>query len=203
MPVKKARTDRPIQDVLASRYSPYGFADRSVSRADLASVFEAARWAASSFNEQPWSFVVALREDPEEFELLLSCLVEGNQSWAKRAPVLALGTFRQKFSHNDRPNRVALHDLGLASATLTVEAEARGLCVHQMAGIVPDRAREVYGIPAHVEAATALAIGYAADPDSLPDNLKLRDSTPRERKPTREFVFGAGWGRVAGWLDAE
>ncbi len=203
MPVKKARTDRPIQDVLASRYSPYGFADRSVSHADLASVFEAARWAASSFNEQPWSFVVALREDPEEFELLLSCLVEGNQSWAKRAPVLALGTFRQKFSHNDRPNRVALHDLGLASATLTVEAEARGLCVHQMAGILPDRAREVYGIPAHVEAATALAIGYAADPDSLPDNLKLRDLTPRERKPAREFVFGAGWGRAAGWLDAE
>ena len=203
MPVKKARTDRLIQDVLASRYSPYGFADRSVSHADLASVFEAARWAASSFNEQPWSFVVALREDPEEFELLLSCLVEGNQSWAKRAPVLALGTFRQKFSHNDRPNRVALHDLGLASATLTVEAEARGLCVHQMAGILPDRAREVYGIPAHVEAATALAIGYAADPDSLPDNLKLRDLTPRERKATREFVFGAGWGRAAGWLDAE
>jgi nitroreductase len=203
MSAKKARTDRPIQELLASRFSPYGFADRSVSHADLAGVFEAARWAASSFNEQPWRYIVALRENPEEFEWLLSCLVNGNQEWARSAPVLALGTFRQQFTHNGRPNRVALHDLGLASATLTFEAEARGLSVHQMAGILPDRARELYAIPEGIEVATALAIGYAADPESLPEKLKGRDLAPRERRPTREFVFAGAWGRGAGWLDSE
>jgi nitroreductase len=201
--VKKARTDRPIQELLATRFSPYGFADRPVSHADLAGLFEAARWAASSFNEQPWSYVVAQRRNPEEFELLLSCLTEGNQEWAGRAPALALGTFRKQFTRNGRPNRVALHDLGLASATLTVEAEARGLSVHQMAGILPDRARELYGIPEGVEVATALAIGYAADPGSLPEKFKRRDLKPRERRPTREFVFAGTWGRSADWLDGK
>jgi nitroreductase len=194
MPTKKATTDYPIQPVLAKRWSPYGFQDRAVSEADLCSLFEAARWAASSYNEQPWRYVVATKANGPEFERLLSCLVEVNQAWAKAAPVLVLGVISLKFSRNNKDNRVALHDLGLASANLSVEATARGLSVHQMAGILPDKAREMYQIPEHYEAWTGLAIGYKADPAQLPEALQERDLAPRQRKPLSQFVFTGKWG---------
>ncbi len=192
---KKASTDYPIHELLAERWSPYGFEDRPVAQADLRSLFEAARWAASSFNEQPWSFFVATKENPEEFERLFSCLVEGNQGWAKAAPVLVLGVVSLKFSRNNNDNRADDHDLGLAAGNLLVEATARGLCVHQMIGILPDKAREVYQIPEHSEAWTAIAIGYKGDPAKLPDALKERDLAPRQRKPLSQFVFTGKWGQ--------
>jgi nitroreductase len=192
---KKASIDYPIHELLAERWSPYGFEDRPVAQADLRSLFEAARWAASSYNEQPWSFFVATKENPEEFARLLSCLVEANQEWAKAAPVLVLGVVSLKFSRNNKDNRAAVHDLGLAAGNLLVEATARGLCVHQMIGILPDKAREVYQIPEHYEAWTAMAIGYKADPAKLPDALKERDLTPRQRKPLSQFVFTGKWGQ--------
>ena len=117
-----------------------------------------------------------------QFERLLSCLVEGNQAWVKRVPVLALGTVSLKFAKNGKENRAAVHDL-------VVEATARGLRVHQMIGILPDKAREVFGIPEGYEAWTGIAIGYEGDPATLPDNLKQRDLTPRQHKPLKEFVF--------------
>ena len=190
---KHATPDHPIQDVLATRWSPYVFADRPVSDADLRSLFEAARWAASSYNEQPWRYIVATRENPEEFQRLLSCLVEPNQGWAKAAPVLALGVVRQSFMRNDKPNRAAVHDLGLAAGNLLVEATARGLSVHQMIGVEPEKARTVYGIPEAFEAWTALAIGYRGDPATAPAGLGDRDRSPRQRKPLGEFVFGGRW----------
>ncbi len=192
---KKASTDYPIHELLAERWSPYGFEDRPVAQADLRSLFEAARWAASSYNEQPWSFFVATKENPEEFARLLSCLVEGNQGWAKAAPVLVLGVVSLKFSRNNKDNRAAVHDLGLAAGNLLVEATTRGLCVHQMIGILPDKAREVYQIPEHSEAWTAIAIGYKGDPAKLPDALKERDLAPRQRKPLSQFVFTGKWGQ--------
>ena len=191
---KKASTDYPIHELLAERWSPYGFEDRPVDEGNLRSLFEAARWAASSYNEQPWSYLVATRENPQEFARLLSCLVEGNQAWAKAAPVLALGVVSLRFSRNNKENRAAVHDLGLTAGNLLVEATARGLCVHQMIGILPDKAREVYEIPEHSEAWTALAIGYKADPVKLPDALKERDLAPRQRKPLSQFVFSGKWG---------
>jgi nitroreductase len=192
---KKASIDYPIHELLAERWSPYGFEDRPVAQADLRSLFEAARWAASSYNEQPWNFFVATKDNPEEFARLLSCLVEANQEWAKAAPVLVLGVVSLKFSRNNKDNRAAVHDLGLAAGNLVVEATARGLCVHQMIGILPDKAREVYQIPEHYEAWTAMAIGYKADPAKLPDALKERDLTPRQRKPLSQFVFTGKWGQ--------
>src|SRR3954449_10659023 len=101
---KDARPDHPIHELLAKRWSPYAFADRPVSEEDLRSLFEAARWAASSYNEQPWSYIVATKADPEGFERLLSCLVEGNRTWAQAAPVLALGCTRLDFARNGQPN---------------------------------------------------------------------------------------------------
>jgi len=195
MNIKKATTDYPIQKALAERWSPYGFEDRPVSEADLRSLFEAARWAASSYNEQPWNYLVATRENSPEFGRLLSCLVETNQAWAKAAPVLVLGVVSLRFAKNKQSNRAAVHDLGLAAGNLLVEATTRGLSVHQMIGILPDRAREVYQIPEHFEAWTAMAIGYKADPAKLSDALKERDLTPRQRKPLNEFVFTGHWGQ--------
>jgi len=191
---KQATPDHPIHELIARRWSPYAFADRPVSDDDLRSLFEAARWAASSYNEQPWSYIVATKANPVEFERLLSCLVEGNQPWAKAAPVLALGCASLQFARNHKPNAAAVHDLGLASATLTVEATARGLSVHQMIGILPDRARDLYRIPEGVQALTGLAIGYLADPSTLPEMYRQRDLAPRQRKPLAEFVFGGLWG---------
>ena len=194
--IKRAKTEHPVQDFVARRWSPYGFADRNVSEADLRSLFEAARWAASSFNEQPWSYIVATSAQEAEFARLLSCLVEANQSWAKAAPVLALGVATLNFKRNNKPNRVAIHDLGLATGNLVAEATARGLWVHQMGGILPDRAREIYAIPEGSEALTGIAIGYAGDPEAFSEEIRERDLTPRERKPQRDFVFCASWGKA-------
>lgn len=192
--------DTPIYELLTVRWSPYCFADRPVSPAALYALFEAARWAPSSYNEQPWSYLVATKEQPEDFARLLSCLVSGNQSWAQYAPVLALGVYYAAFKRNGQPNPSAMHDLGLASANLTMEATARGLYVHQMAGIVPERVQELYALPEGYAALTALAIGYPGDPQQFPDSLKGRDATRRPRKPLQEFVFGGTWGQAANFL---
>jgi nitroreductase len=193
MSKKIASTDYPINKLLAERWSPYAFQDRSVSETDLCSLFEAARWSASSYNEQPWRYIVATKDNSEHFQQLLSCLVEGNQVWAKNAPVLALGVVSLKFARNQEDNRAAVHDLGLASGNLVLEATARGLCVHQMIGILPDKARELFDIPEGFEAWTGLAIGYQGDPMTLPDALKERDLMPRQRKPLAQFVFSGKW----------
>lgn len=195
MTVKQAATDYPIHELLTARWSPYAFENRPVSEADLRSLFEAARWAASSYNEQPWTYIVATQDNPEQFQRLLSCLVEGNQVWAKAAPVLALGVASLKFKQNGKDNRAAVHDLGLAAGNLLVEATARGLFVHQMIGILPDKARAEYGIPEGFEAWTALAMGYKGDPMSLPESLRERDLAPRQRKPLSAFVFAGQWGK--------
>jgi nitroreductase len=162
--------------------------------ADLKSVFEAARWAASSYNEQPWNYIVALRSNNDEFQTMLSCLVEANQRWAGAAPVLVIGCTSLTFSRNGQPNAAALHDLGLASANLTFEATSRGLFVHQMRGILPDKVRELYHVPEGVQPLTALAIGYAAEPEAIPEAFRDQDLAARRRKPLSQFVFSGEWG---------
>jgi nitroreductase len=190
----KAATDYPINDLIAARWSPYSFADRSVSDEDLKSLFEAARWSPSCFNEQPWTYIVAKKEDTEEFDRLVSCLVEVNQVWARQASALVLGITRLNFARNNQPNSAAIHDLGGATSNLVLEATARGLSTHQMIGIQPDKARELYSVPEGYEPLTAVAIGYAGDPNKLPEALRPRDRARRPRKPIAEFVFRGKWG---------
>jgi len=191
---KIAKPDYPIHDLIAKRWSPYAFADRPVSETDLRSLFEAASWSASSYNEQPWRYIIATNDNPPEFQRLLACLVEGNQEWAKHVPVIGLGCTSLVFERNGKPNDAAVHDLGLASCTLTFEATARGLAVHQMIGILPDKAREVYHIPETVRPLTGLAIGYVGDIDSRPEKLRERDRAERTRKDLKEFVFEGEFG---------
>lgn len=196
--IKHAKPEHPVHELIARRWSPYAFSDKPVPGELLKSLFEAARWAASSYNEQPWRFIVATKEQPEEHARMLSCLVEPNQAWARRAPVLTLAACTRTFTHNGQPNRVAEHDLGLATGNLMLEATARGLSVHAMAGILPDRARELYHVPADADVYTAFAIGYAASAsDDADPELRQRDQTARSRKTLGEFVFGGGWGQAA------
>lgn len=194
---KHARPDYPVHELIAKRWSPYGFSRRMPPAADLRSVFEAARWAASSYNEQPWRYLVATRHESEDHARLLSCLVEANQAWAEAAPVLALGVAAADFQRNGEPNRSARHDLGTASAGLTFEAAARGLYVHQMAGIDPERVRKAFAVPAGFEPCTGLAIGYPAAADEMSERLLERDRRPRDRRPQSDFVFGRSWGTPA------
>jgi nitroreductase len=197
---KLANTDHPIHDLLRRRWSPRAYAERRVEPEKLRRVLEAARWAASSYNGQPWAFIVATRDEPAEFARLLSCLIEFNQSWAKSAPVLMLTVARQKFEHNGQRNSHAWHDVGLAVGNLTLQATAEGLFLHQMAGILPDQARTAYGIPADWDAVTGIALGYVGDPQTLPESVRVRETAPSTRKPLSSFVFAGDWGKTAGLL---
>jgi len=194
---KPAPSDFPVHELIRERWSPRAFADKPVPRDVLRSIFEAARWAPSSNNEQPWAYIVASRDDNASFEKMLSVLVEFNANWARSAPLLALAVAELAFAKNNVPNRNAQYDTGAASALLSVEATARSLAVHQMAGFDPEKARQVFGIPAGWEAIAAIAIGYPGDPASLPQPLKDREMAPRTRKPIDEFVMAGHWGHTA------
>jgi nitroreductase len=196
-PHKEADTRYPIHDVLAQRWSPYAFADRPVSDADLQSIFEAARWAASSYNEQPWRWIVATKANPAEYARVLSCLVESNQAWAKHVPVLGLGVASLNFERNGKENPAAIHDLGIAAANIMHEATVRGLRAHFMIGILPERVRELYGVPDGFMPLTGFAMGYPGDIETLPEALRQRDEAKRTRKPLAETVFTGAWGKPA------
>ncbi len=191
---KTSVTAHPVHDLIAERWSPRAFAARSVDRAALGSLLEAARWAPSCFNEQPWRFLVATRDDAEGFEHVASCLMPGN-AWAKEAPVLLVSVARLAFERNDAPNRHALHDVGLATQNLILQAQALGLSTHAMAGFDAARAREVLGIPEGFEAVCVIAVGYRGEPDGLPEALRERELAPRTRRPLDAIAFGAGWER--------
>ncbi len=194
---KPAVTQYPIHDLLRKRWSPRAFSDRRVEPDRLRSLLEAARWAPSSNNEQPWSFIVATKENEAEHGRLLGCLMEGNVPWAQHAPVLMVSVARKSFEENGTPNRHAFHDVGQAVADLSVQATALGLVVHQMAGFHPDKVSELYGIPKEFEPVAAIALGYPGDPDTLPERYKQRELAPRERKPLTEFVYAGRWGKAS------
>ena len=194
---KLAPAQCPIEGLLSRRWSPRAFASRPVEHEKLRQLFEAARWAASSYNEQPWIYLVATHENPAEFQKMLSCLIDFNQSWAKAAPVLAISLARTRLSQNGEPNRHAHHDVGAASTTLAIQAVALGLAVHQMAGFDAARVRQTYKVPDDCDPMAAMAIGYHGDPDGLPDKLREREMSPRSRRPTSEFVFSGSWGSPA------
>jgi nitroreductase len=197
---KPAPTNVPLHEILRNRWSPRAFSDKPVAPNVLHSLFEAARWAPSSFNWQPWAYLVATKNDPENFAKTLSTLVEFNAGWAKQAPVLVLSVAQNKIPKDGATNRHAMHDVGTASAQLTFEANARGLLVHQMAGFDVDKARQVFHIPPDWEPGAAMAIGYPGDPESLPQQLRERELAPRTRKPLAEFVMTGDWGHTASFI---
>ena len=178
-----------IHELLARRWSPRAFSPRPVEPAKLAQLFEAARWAPSSYNAQPWSFIVATREDAEGYNRLLSTLVDVNRQWAQQSPVLILAVAKLDFDHVARPNRHAFYDLGQAVADLTVQATTLDLSIHQMGGFDPGAARELFAVPKGYEPVAVLALGYQEAPPA--------DPSARTRKPLTDFVFSGSWGRAA------
>ncbi len=194
-----APTQVALNEIVRNRWSPRAYAETSVGADILYSLFEAARWAPSCANEQPWAYIVARKEDPEVFARLAGILVEGN-GWAKKAPVLALSLAHTRFQKDGSPNRHAFHDVGSASAQLTFEANWRGLLVHQMAGFDEAKAREVFQIPPDWEPVAAMTIGYPGDPETLPERVKQRELAPRTRKPLSEFVLSGSWGHTAPYV---
>lgn len=190
---KPAQTDHPVLELITRRWSPHAFDPRPVPEDVLARIFEAARWAASSYNEQPWLYFLAVHErNPQLFEKLVSVIVPQN-GWSFKAPVLALSVAKMSFSHNGSPNRVAVHDVGMASENMVLQATNEGLFVHQMAGFDVARARQVLELPEGYEPVAMIALGYPGDPDSLNEGMKARELAPRSRKKVEEFVKRDIW----------
>jgi nitroreductase len=199
---KQADTQYPIHDLLRRRWSPRAFDDRPIEQEKLRSLFEAARWAPSSNNGQPWRFLVATNNHKTEYDRLFDCLVEGNQKWAHRAPVLILSVAKLDFEDGS-PNRHALHDTGMAAENLSIQATALGLVVHQMAGFDIERAREDCRIPDGYEPVAMMAVGYPGDPALLSDRLRERETQPRVRKSLSEFLYSGTWGQPSSLLGHE
>jgi nitroreductase len=189
--LKKAPAVEGVLPVVLGRWSARSFADREVTSADLKKVFEAARWTASSYNEQPWRFIVGLRHS-STYMKIFEALVPANQAWAGHAPVLILGVAKTTFSHNDAPNRVALYDLGAAASYLTLQASALGLTSHQMGGFSQDAVRQALAIPDSYAIGAVIALGYQGEPGALSnEHLLEAETAPRTRKSLGEFVFSA------------
>lgn len=185
---KHATADVPVMDLILRRWSPRAFADTPVSDEDIKTIFIAASWAASSYNEQPWRFLVGRKGD-ETWNKIFHVLTPANQSWTSSAPVLYTSLAKKTFSHNGSPNRVAVHDVGAASATLSLQATALGLHTHGMAGFDPEALRSAFGIPDDFDPVACWALGYLGNPDRLPENYRKMELQARTRKPLQEFVF--------------
>jgi nitroreductase len=197
MPIDKpAVLDHPIHDLLRRRWSPRAFIADPVSPAALRSLLEAARWSASSGNSQPWHFLVARREEGAAFGAMLECLDPGNQAWAKQSAVLIL-TVAQTTDQKGHARRHAWYDLGQAVANLVMQASALGLYAHQMAGIEPERIREIYAVPQGYEPASAVALGYVGRAADLTEPNRSRETAPRSRRAQTEFVFAGRFGQPA------
>lgn len=195
---KPADTNYPILDILKKRWSPRSFSDQALTPAQIKPLFEAARWAASSFNEQPWRFVIATKDDWTHYERILSCLVEKNQAWAKTAPLIGISIAKENFTKNDGENRCCEHDIGLAIGNLTAQATSMDLFVHEMAGIDQEKAKTTFNIPDGYHAFAGFAIGHVGKPEDLAEDWMVEaEKADRERKAFGEFIFGGAFGEVS------
>jgi nitroreductase len=181
-----------LNDLIARRWSPRAFLDKPIEPEKLRSLFEAARWGASCFNEQPWRFVVATKDHPAEFERVLATLVPKNQEWGKTAWALGISSAKKAFTHSGAPNRFGIHDTGAALANIMLQAVSAGLYVHGMAGFDAEKARAQFSIPAEFDVCAAFAIGYI-EPGTEPP-------ATRTRRPLAEMVFGTTFGEPLNWV---
>ena len=177
-----------VHDLILRRWSPRAYSDKPVSDAELKTLFEAARWAASSSNEQPWRFLVGRKGD-ETYKKIFDGLVEFNQNWAKSAPVLILSAAKKTFTEKGGPNRYNLHDTGAANANLALQATANGLHSHSMAGFDAEQLRASFAIPTDYDLGSVTAVGYFGDPETLPDYMLKMEVAPRQRKLLEQLVF--------------
>ena len=186
---KSTEFEMPLLETIQIRRSKRAYSDRPIEPEKIQALFEAARWAPSSSNEQPWVYIYATKEQSPLWGKLFDSLMDGNKIWAERAPLLIMSLVRKNFVRNEKPNASAKYDLGAANAFLALQATHLGLNVHQMGGFDRQRATENLNVPDTHEVAVMLAIGYSGDPDMLPENLKERELSPRERYRQDAFVM--------------
>ncbi len=194
---KTAVTQYPIHPLLAERWSPRAFSDRPIPADVQGSLLEAARWAPSSSNEQPWRFILVQRKDEVAHSRIVETLSSNNRIWASRAPLLIVGVASMLRSSSGRPNGHAWYDLGQSVAHLSIQATAAGLYLHQMGGFDKEQARVALEIPENYEPAVVIAVGYLGDVSELPEDLQARERNPRSRRPLPESVFNGKWGEAA------
>ena len=198
MEERRAQTSVPIHDLIARRWSPRAYdPERQVSREQLASLLEAARWAPSCNGDQPTRYLIwEKRRDPEGGQKAFDCLSESNRKWVKNVPVLMLSCAGSIFAHNGKPNRYGPHDVGASSMAMALQGTALGLAVHQMGGFDAGKAREAFAIPAEYTPMAMIAVGYQASPDVLDEETKAKELRPRGRRPLAEHFFEKGWGKA-------
>ena len=194
---KPAITQVPIADLIANRWSPRAFdASKPVSHEQVIALLEAARWAPSCFGDQPWRFIVWDKNvDAAAWQHAYDCLAPSNRTWVQAAPILMLTCADTLFGHNQSPNRWAQHDTGAAAENLCLQASHMGLAAHQMGGFNADLACEKFAIPTQYTPMAMIALGYAGDPNQLPDELKQRELAERKRKPLGELFFDGAWNK--------
>lgn len=184
---KHANTERQVIDLIRHRWSPRAFSSKAISQESLETVLEAASWAFSGGNAQPWKYVYAHQENKESFAKLLDCLLPGNQPWAKHAPVLMVAIMQKK-TESGQPNRTAMHDVGAANATLALQGESMGIYSHVMAGFDQDKTTATLNLNAEDQAPVVfIAMGYLDTHEKLDEPYKSRELLPRSRKPVKEF----------------
>lgn len=186
--------ESPVLEIIKTRRSKRAYADKQPEQEKIRALFEAARWAPSSMNEQPWTYIYATKDQPELYEKLLNALNESNRIWASHAPLLILSMSRKKIMRNGVTNGSAKYDLGTANAFLSLQATELGLNVHQMGGYDKPKAISALNIPEDdYELGVILAIGYSGSPDELPDHLKIKEVGPRKRFTTESFAFNTSF----------
>jgi nitroreductase len=192
---KPAITSEPIHELLAGRWSPRAYdAGEAVTREQITSLLEAARWAPSCFGDEPWRFLVFDRaRDPDNWRRACECLSEGNRKWASSAPLLIAALADSRYRSRDEHNRWAQYDAGAASMSLVLQAVALGLSAHQMGGFDRERLSASFGVPERFTPMAVIAIGYPGDPDQLPDDLQERELAERNRRPLSEIAFTGRW----------
>jgi len=178
-----------ILEIIKNRRSRRAFVNRPIEQEKIKSLFEAARWAPSSVNEQPWAYVYATNDQPDLWNKIFESLNEGNRIWAKEAPLLVVSLARKYHSRNDHLNNSAKYDVGAANAFLTLQATHLGLNVHQMGGFDHSLLRQNLNVPENFDDGVVLAIGYPGKPEQLPQHLQERELSPRMRHLQNEFVM--------------
>ncbi len=194
---KPATTQVPVHDIIANRWSGRAYdASRPVSRDQVLSMLEAARWAPSCYGDQPWRFVVWNKDtDANAWQAAFDTLMPGNQAWVQDAPVLVLVTADTLFGHNSQPNRHAQYDTGAAAQNLCLQAEALGLMAHQMGGFDAQKARALAGVPEQYTVMAMISVGYPADPATFSAEVAERENAPRKRRELGELFFDSAWAR--------
>jgi nitroreductase len=192
---KPATTQQPLHDIIANRWSGRAYdASKPVSKEQIISLLEAARWAPSCFGDEPWRYVVCNKTDNmQAWQAAFDCLVPGNQGWAVNAPVLLLICADTVFRANGKPNKWAPYDTGAATENLCLQAAASGLMAHQMGGFDADKARTTFKVPERFQILPMVTVGYQAPVESLSDEVKERELATRNRQPLGELFFDGAW----------